>query len=542
MKLKIAILLALAAVVGAFFVLPRQTKGATDLNYFLIGVWAQPYTYLERPDNFAYWKSLGINTMVGHDSGPQKKVTEKEWDAKAKAAGLKVIRRPSADTAYDISQFNNGTLVAWMIPDEQDKIAANKGVWNDATVKEAVLDHVADMRKKAPQIPVTANFMGSQFGYGRNNWYKQAIDSLDFYSYDWYPFNTGYEVEMTLIERAQTITGWSGKYPMVYVETSDQRLYKEPGNQNPAYAYRVSRMRGPTPEEIRMEMAVAVTQGAPGILFFADSFYPFQYDGTTADAAALIKKETAVWSKLTTDPGTFEKNLPNGLVGRRRSWNGAPAHIIANYTAAPIKHGAHTIPANDYIILSDSGVVLKAPTGDIPSSPNTPHTPNTPANTNGGSSTGTNPPQAVTSSASVHSQTSATILGSVNMNNGKGTVWFEYGTSPTSLSQKAGVQGMSGKRSVSISASLQNLSPNTTYYYKTVAENYKGSFSKSYGSVLSFKTGTTGTTSGSNQSTSRGGTCNICRYNQPNNTPPPPPPPPSSTTRRGTCNICRYFR
>jgi hypothetical protein len=397
-----------AVIVVGSIVFPNQTKGANNKSpsYFVMAVWAQPPESPDHKDNFGFWKSIGMNTLVGHDTGPQKKVTEKEWDTKAKAAGLKVIRRPSSDISYDVQQYNAGHLVSWMIPDEQDKIAANKGQWNDATVKEAVLNYVTDMRKKAPQIPVTANFMGSQLGYSRNNWYKQAVDSLDFYSYDWYPFNTGYEIETTFIERTKTITNWTGKYPMIYIETSDQRLKKDPANSNPAYSYRVSRMRGPTPQEIRMEMALAVSLGTPGLMFFADSFYPFEYDGTTLSAAAMIKQETAVWSKLSPAPGTDIPDLPEGLMGRVRVLDGQEVKIVTNYTNTPKTYGRHTIAANDYLISKTNGEVIKPSSGnnipaalpnnfpgiENPSNSNPNPTPNnpTPNNPNPTPSTNTN--------------------------------------------------------------------------------------------------------------------------------------------------------
>jgi hypothetical protein len=355
-KILIIPVLLVLVVLGTLYPL-KKTQGVGGLNYFLIGVWAQPPKTDDHAQNFEYWKSVGVNTLVGHDTGPQKNVSEKEWDAKAKAAGLKVIRLPSPDTAYDIQQYNDGHLVAWMIRDENDKIAANAGKWDNSTLKTAVLDPVAAMRAKAPQIPITANFMGTQFGYGRNNWYKQAVDSLDFYSYDWYPFNTGYPLQLTIVERSRTITSWTGKNPIIYIETSDQKLKLDPVNQNPAYQNHVSLMRGPTAKEVRGQMAISVALGAPGIIFFADSFHPFHYDGTPADVAQVLKQENAVWSKLTADPGQDISNLPNGLVGRRRMYNGSYAKIVANTTDKTITTTNYTFAPYDYKILNDSAVI-----------------------------------------------------------------------------------------------------------------------------------------------------------------------------------------
>lgn len=275
------LIILLIAVIGFFYVHAQRVDSANGLNYFLIGVWSQPPKTDDHADNFGFWKSIGVNTLVGHDTGPQKNITEKQYDAAAQAAGLKVIRKPSADTAYDIQAYNSGTLVAWMHADESDKIAANAGKWDNATLNQAILNNAKLWRQQAPQIPIFSNFMGSQFGYNRDDWYKQAIQQgTDFYSYDWYPYNTGYSVYITLVERAQKITAWSGKNPLIYIETSDQRLKRDPAYQNPAFAATVSKMRGPSAQEVRGEMAIAVAEGAPGIIFFADTFYPFHYDGT----------------------------------------------------------------------------------------------------------------------------------------------------------------------------------------------------------------------------------------------------------------------
>lgn len=352
------------AIVAVFAViaLAPSIASAANPDYFLIGVWAQPPRNEDHGDNFAFWKGIGVNTLVGHDSGPQKNVTERQWDEAARAKGLKVIRKPSADAAYDLEAYRSGTLVALMIPDENDKVAANKGVWTDATLEEAILGPARSIRARSPGVPVFANFMGSQFGYGRNEWYRKAIQQgTDFYSYDWYPLNTGYPVDLTLVQRAETITSWSGRYPMMYVETSDQHLKLDPANQNPAYQNHVSLMRGPTPAEIRGEMALSVAMGAPGIIFFADSFYPFRYDGTTAEGARAIAEENLRWRALSPEPGEKATNLPAGLVGRRRTLDGKPVTIIVNHSTSPITYQGQTYAPLGYRLFdSTNGIIYSS--------------------------------------------------------------------------------------------------------------------------------------------------------------------------------------
>ncbi|MCX7615921.1 MAG: fibronectin type III domain-containing protein, partial [Patescibacteria group bacterium] len=83
----------------------------------------------------------------------------------------------------------------------------------------------------------------------------------------------------------------------------------------------------------------------------------------------------------------------------------------------------------------------------------------------------------------------ATLNGQVNPNNTATSYWFEYGTTTnlgnTTASQSAG----SGNSSLNVSQALSNLSPNTTYYFRIVAQNQNGT---TYGSILSFTTTTGG--------------------------------------------------
>lgn len=82
--------------------------------------------------------------------------------------------------------------------------------------------------------------------------------------------------------------------------------------------------------------------------------------------------------------------------------------------------------------------------------------------------------------------TSATITGTAFPNNAATTAWFEYGPT-TSFGYKTAAQDVgSGSVTVPISATINGLNPNTTYYYRAVAQNAYGS---SDGATLTFTTG-----------------------------------------------------
>ncbi len=103
-------------------------------------------------------------------------------------------------------------------------------------------------------------------------------------------------------------------------------------------------------------------------------------------------------------------------------------------------------------------------------------------NTGGGSG---DAPIVQTNSATGITQTSATLNGLVNPNGYSATYWFEYGTnqnvSNNTNSQSAG----SGNNSINVYSSIGNLTSNTTYYFRVVAQN---SYGTTYGSILSFVT------------------------------------------------------
>ncbi|KKU73738.1 MAG: Peptidase M23 [Candidatus Wolfebacteria bacterium GW2011_GWB1_47_243] len=103
-----------------------------------------------------------------------------------------------------------------------------------------------------------------------------------------------------------------------------------------------------------------------------------------------------------------------------------------------------------------------------------------------GSTTGTgSAPYATTHSAYSVAQNSATLQGAANPNGLATTAWFEYGTTQ-SFGNTTGYQTIGLANSAStISGYLSNLSSNTTYYYRIVAQNAYGT---TYGNTLNVMT------------------------------------------------------
>jgi len=88
-----------------------------------------------------------------------------------------------------------------------------------------------------------------------------------------------------------------------------------------------------------------------------------------------------------------------------------------------------------------------------------------------------------TNSASSVSQNGATLNGNVTPNGGNTNAWFEWGATQSLGNTTSSVNY--GNNPSSFSSGIFNLHPNSTYYFRAVAQN---SFGTVYGSILSFNT------------------------------------------------------
>jgi hypothetical protein len=111
-----------------------------------------------------------------------------------------------------------------------------------------------------------------------------------------------------------------------------------------------------------------------------------------------------------------------------------------------------------------------------------------------GQITPADPPQALTGPSSAIGLTAATLSGTANAHDATTTVHFEYGTT-TAYGSSTPLETVNGGAQVSLSASLTGLESATTYHYRLVAVNARGT---THGADAVFTTAT----------------------------PPPPPPPP----------------
>ena len=101
----------------------------------------------------------------------------------------------------------------------------------------------------------------------------------------------------------------------------------------------------------------------------------------------------------------------------------------------------------------------------------------------------------ITQSATSITSTTSTLNGTINQNNYPATAWFEYGTS-YGLPNYSETSHASTSGTLNFSRNIKNLRPNTTYYFRAVANNYAGTMK---GAILSFTTNSSGATLGTQQ-------------------------------------------
>lgn len=119
-------------------------------------------------------------------------------------------------------------------------------------------------------------------------------------------------------------------------------------------------------------------------------------------------------------------------------------------------------------------------------------------------------PAVTTGTLVVASNSSAVVTGKVTPDGSQTSYWYEYGRT-SSLGARSGSQAIgSGFVSISAPAFITGLAPNTTYYYRLVAQNGIGTAS---GSTLSFTTNTNPPPVGSAPTTHTDGASSIARTN-----------------------------
>lgn len=158
---------------------------------------------------------------------------------------------------------------------------------------DALKANYQNIRAKDPNHPVWVNLTsGFHKSYSNidSKWYPLFGDGADCMSFDHYPV-TGWNQPDHVPEIAQLTSEFLALYPKksnwVIVEASDQDLQWTPKD-----------TRGPTPQEMRAEVWMAVTAGAKGIGYFTIAFEPFRWLNLPQDIKEEMRRTNTQLTEL----------------------------------------------------------------------------------------------------------------------------------------------------------------------------------------------------------------------------------------------------
>jgi hypothetical protein len=240
-------------------------------EFFPLAVW------LQSPANAGRYRAIGINTYVGLWRGP----TEEQLDALDKAGILLICGQSERSLRFK----DRPTIVGWMHGDEPDNAQSlGRGRGYGPPIPPAtIVEGYRKIRKADPDRPVMLNLgqgvaWDGWYGRGvRTNHpedYPEYLKGCDIGSFDIYPASH---------EKPEI----AGK--LWYVPQGVDRLRRwTEGRKDVWCCIETTRIdnvdRGPTPEQVRAEVWMALIHGAKGIIYFAHQFKPrFIEAGLLAD-------------------------------------------------------------------------------------------------------------------------------------------------------------------------------------------------------------------------------------------------------------------
>ncbi len=326
---------------------PSQSVSA---DFFPIGVFSQPTS------SFAKWQSRGVNTVVAWEAeGGNYNIDQ--WSAAARAAGLYMIRQPSANLAADNVDSH---LLAFLQPDEPE-INQNSPASLQATY--------AALKSAAPSKPVWLNLSGGWVAGWQGNLnkstYQPYLAAADWVSADIYPVTGWNNPGMINIvgKTVARLTDYSGGKPaFAFIETSNQQLPWVPNE------------RGVSSAEFRGEVWDSIINGAKGIVYFPQQISGFNFDGTPSEVQSEMTKQDGVISKLARvlnserNPSGTSITASNAAIeGSWRIVNGIRYYIVLNDSANSASGTLTLTNSNDASlhILDDSGTAIPLTNGQF---------------------------------------------------------------------------------------------------------------------------------------------------------------------------------
>ncbi|MHC4253083.1 MAG: hypothetical protein ACYS9X_28525 [Planctomycetota bacterium] len=243
-------------------------KGSLRVNgrpFFPVLAWNVPRKRV------AFNRELGVNCITPGES-PAKEGPRTALLDDLHASGMMAMVDASE---YSPEIARHPALLGWKFGDEPDM----KGI-----TAERIRPRHDEIRRRDPRHPTWINLTARFWGHYHESYLKRGKcpdrdgylaygECAEIMGFDHYPV-TGWNRPDRVAEVYHATRDLASLYPrhvrMVFVEDADQDLKWTP-----------PRTRGPTPEETRAMVWMAVVGGAKGIGYFHIAFNPFRWDNLT---------------------------------------------------------------------------------------------------------------------------------------------------------------------------------------------------------------------------------------------------------------------
>ncbi|WP_169980723.1 hypothetical protein [Tautonia rosea] len=262
---------------------PTVSNPLDDPKSFPIAVW------LQAPANAERYRSIGINTYVGLWRGP----TEEQLDI-LDAAGMRLI---CGQNDRSLRFKDRATIIGWMHGDEPDNAQRlpEGGGYGPPIATKTIVDQYRVIKQTDPDRPVLLN-LGQ--GVAWDGWrgrgvrtnhpedYPDYVEGCDIASFDIYP----------ACHDHPDVAG-----NLWYVPLGVERLRQWTEDRKPVWCcIETTRINNsdysPSPSDTRVEVWMALIQGARGIIYFCHQFQPnFIEAGLLADDA--MSREVAALNR-----------------------------------------------------------------------------------------------------------------------------------------------------------------------------------------------------------------------------------------------------
>ena len=282
--------------------LAQEVKKIPDPHFFPIAVWTQD------PANASAYKENGINLYINIYGG----LNQKKLDA-LKKAGMRVVARQNS---FGLTRLKEPLIYGWINGDEPDNAQRNtkENKWDPCLDPADIIRDYERIKQNDPTRPVylnvgpgvaDTNWIGRGACRGRTDMYMVKnngyLKGCDIASFHIYPVNS-HEAEVR------------GK--LWYVAHGIDNLQEWSNHAKPAWCWiettHISEKtaRGPTPEEVKAQVWMALVHGAKGFGYFCHSFVnetddmALLHDTVMTGAVKAINEQVTALAHVLNGPDT----------------------------------------------------------------------------------------------------------------------------------------------------------------------------------------------------------------------------------------------